>query len=101
MSNGYIYPEYPLFSSRAARVNSFINWPENKQPKPEQLADAGFFYTGVQDITMCYYCGGGLKEWEENDDPWQEHLRWFNLCPYVVMRFSNKKCSFDVTDKKV
>lgn len=48
------------------------------------LSDAGFFYTGKGDQTICYHCGGGLKDWEETDEPWVEHARWFSKCPYVL-----------------
>ncbi|GBP63407.1 Death-associated inhibitor of apoptosis 1 [Eumeta japonica] len=45
--------------------------------KPEDLADAGFFYTGRSDKTLCFYCGGGLRDWKDNDNPWEEHAVWF------------------------
>jgi E3 ubiquitin-protein ligase XIAP len=51
--------------------------------KPHQLSDAGFYYTGVGDKVCCYYCGGGLKDWEEEDDPWENHAMWYGKCKYV------------------
>jgi hypothetical protein len=25
-----------------------------------------------------------LKDWEETDEPWKEHARWFVKCPFVL-----------------
>lgn len=49
------------------------------------FAEAGFFHTGKNDETICYYCGGGLKDWDDIDDPWIEHARWFEKCPFVLV----------------
>lgn len=39
---------------------------------------------GYSDCCRCFYCGGGLKNWEPDDDPWVEHARWFKDCPYLL-----------------
>ena len=31
----------------------------------------------------CFCCGGGLKSWQPEDDPWTEHLKWFPRCKYL------------------
>jgi len=28
---------------------------------------------GSQNRTVCFHCGGGLKDWLPTDDPWKEH----------------------------
>lgn len=86
------YPraEYPFFSSKSRRLISFENWPLDMQQKPEDLAEAGFFYTGHGDRTKCFHCGGGLKDWEDDDDPWQQHVQWFSQCAYV--KFKLEQC---------
>ena len=43
------------------------------------------YVTGKGDQTVCFHCGGGLKDWEENDDPWVEHALWFPKCLHVVL----------------
>lgn len=78
-------PLRPAFSSEAARLSSYADWPCRMKQKPEAMADAGFFYTGTGDKTVCYYCGGGLKDWEDDDDPWEQHARWFQTCHYVKL----------------
>ncbi|KAM9326090.1 E3 ubiquitin-protein ligase XIAP isoform 1-T1 [Gastrophryne carolinensis] len=75
-------PEYPIMSLYKTRLDSFSNWtyPINK----ETLAKAGFFSTGEQDVTKCFYCGGELKDWKAKDDPWELHARWYPGCKFLV-----------------
>jgi len=42
-----------------------------------------FTIIGVNDLCRCFFCGGGLEEWEAGDDPWAEHARWFPSCDFV------------------
>ncbi|XP_044005557.1 baculoviral IAP repeat-containing protein 7-like [Aphidius gifuensis] len=49
----------------------------------EKLAEAGFFYTGIGDYVQCYHCGNGIKDWLPNEDPWEEHARYFKECYFV------------------
>lgn len=60
-SKGPTYPNYAIFDNR---LLSFTEWPRSMKQKPAELADAGFFYTGKGDQTLCFHCGGGLKDWE-------------------------------------
>lgn len=39
-------PEYPEMVTEEMRLSTFENWPQNSSMHPEQLARAGFFYTG-------------------------------------------------------
>ena len=43
------------------------------------------FYTGYADCARCFFCAGGLKNWEAPDNPWIEHARWFPKCGYIRM----------------
>ncbi|KAK9502250.1 hypothetical protein O3M35_011054 [Rhynocoris fuscipes] len=78
-------PSFPQFATEDSRMKSYSTWPISLKLKPHVLSDAGFFYTGKGDQTICYHCGGGLKDWEETDEPWVEHARWFSKCPYVLL----------------
>ncbi|XP_022249892.1 putative inhibitor of apoptosis isoform X2 [Limulus polyphemus] len=76
-------PKHLSQASLSARLRSFAMWPEDAIVQPKVLAEAGFFYVGVQDHTKCFYCDGGLSSWELGDDPWVEHARWFSNCGFV------------------
>jgi hypothetical protein len=32
-------------------------------------------FLGMSDQVKCFYCDGGLKNWQPEDDPWVEHAR--------------------------
>lgn len=72
--------EFPEYAIEMDRLQSFNEWPKSMKQKPEQLSDAGFFYTQKGDRVICFSCGGGLREWEEDDDdPWEQHALWYNF----------------------
>lgn len=77
-------PKHSRFASYDARVESFATWPSANPQIQEFLADAGFFYIGKDDQTLCYHCGVGLKDWTANDDPWELHAIWFPKCLYLL-----------------
>lgn len=54
------------------------------------MAGAGFYYepTG-SDRTLCFQCGICLLYWEPTDEPWSEHERHSNNCPYVMGKFTD------------
>lgn len=79
-------PQYSDKITLECRLATFQNWPKSIKQRPADLAEAGFFYTGVGDQTLCFHCGGGLKDWEENDDPWEQHALWFNKCVYLNLK---------------
>lgn len=81
------FPEYTQLESRLnsydrSSHDSFVN------KYKLELSKAGFFYSGKNDETICYYCGGGLRDWQEEDQPWEEHAKWFSRCPFVVVNRS-------------
>lgn len=76
-------PRHPAQASKDARMRSFVTWPSTSVLKPAELVDAGFFYIGIKDYTRCFYCDGGLCNWEKGDDPWVEHAKWFQDCAYI------------------
>ncbi|XP_053389602.1 E3 ubiquitin-protein ligase XIAP-like [Mercenaria mercenaria] len=76
-------PKHPDYATRGVRLSSFSQWPLGHVMKPEDLAEAGFFFCGMQDLVRCFFCGGGMKNWEYGDSPWIEHARWFPTCAYL------------------
>ncbi|NXG57432.1 XIAP ligase, partial [Hemiprocne comata] len=81
-----LYPKNPAMCSEETRLKSFYNWPLNGQLTPKELANAGFYYTGVGDQVACFCCGGKLKQWEPSDIAWSEHKRHFPKCFFVLGR---------------
>ncbi|KAF4525085.1 hypothetical protein B566_EDAN015964, partial [Ephemera danica] len=79
-------PRHAEYMTYAKRVDSFRLWPLCMPQRPEQLAEAGFYYTGTGDRVICFQCGGGLKDWAENDCPWEEHAKWFSKCAYLLLK---------------
>lgn len=77
--------QFPRFSVEAARVRSFLDWPKAMKQRPEELSDAGFFYTKIADRVVCFNCGLGLRAWEEEDDPWEQHITFSANCEYVQL----------------
>nr|XP_022287973.1 uncharacterized protein LOC111100407 isoform X2 [Crassostrea virginica] len=76
-------PKYPTYAVLAVRISSFTAWPASMTQTPRDMAIAGFFFAGYGDYTRCFFCGGGLRNWEPGDDPWVEHARWFPKCAFV------------------
>ncbi|XP_061909707.1 baculoviral IAP repeat-containing protein 7 [Entelurus aequoreus] len=75
---------YPEMEAEDSRLTTFHNWPTEASVQPDLLARAGFFYTGHGDNVKCFYCDGGLRNWELGDDPWQEHAKWFPRCEFLI-----------------
>lgn len=76
-------PVHMQYSTEASRLASYTLWPVSIKQRPNALSEAGFYYTGNGDQTVCFHCGGGLKDWEEGDDPWVEHAKWFSKCHFL------------------
>lgn len=84
-------PKYPNFVTLQGRIVSFDNSPGFISVNSEMMASAGFFYVGSSDQTRCFFCGGGLRNWEYDDNPWVEHARWFPKCHFLLQ---NKGAKF-------
>jgi len=78
-------PVHTNLVTQPARMKTFTNWPTSTGQLPEAMAEAGFFYIGILDHIKCFYCDGGLRNWEPADDPWREHARWFPSCTFVIL----------------
>lgn len=56
---------------------------------PKELAEAGLYYTGKNDIVQCPYCFGTLERWEKDDRPFNEHYRRYPQCSFVLEKLRN------------
>ncbi|XP_002131654.2 baculoviral IAP repeat-containing protein 8 [Ciona intestinalis] len=69
------------------RIRTFISWPRGvTKATPVEIAKAGFFYLNERDRAKCFYCNGGLQNWEPNDEPWFEHAKWFPNCDFLLRK---------------
>lgn len=75
---------YISYAPAARRGKTYRNWPASNSTCKMKLCDAGFYYTGDADQVRCFYCSVTVRDWEEGDDPWREHARWFPSCLYLV-----------------
>ncbi|KAK2739668.1 hypothetical protein FQN57_006502 [Myotisia sp. PD_48] len=80
---------HPVQKSRSSssKTPKALVWP-HKRPSPAELAHAGFFYaptTASPDNATCFLCGFSLDGWEEDDDPFIEHLRHSSGCGWAIM----------------
>ena len=41
--------------------------------------------SGRGDHVQCFHCDGGLKNWDPEDDPFEEHARWFGDCIFLQL----------------
>lgn len=74
----------PSFAKEVNRLRSFNGFPSRCAVRPADLAKAGFFFTGCGDHVRCFYCGCGLRWWKEDDQPFEEHARFFPTCNNLI-----------------
>ncbi|XP_052072270.1 uncharacterized protein LOC127710457 isoform X2 [Mytilus californianus] len=77
-------PRYSQYESMEKRLKSFKSWTSTIKQTPEDLAMAGFFYSGKRDIVQCFFCAGILSEWNDSDVPLKEHKRIYPACPFIT-----------------
>ena len=72
------------YASEETRKNTYKNWPLNVN-SINSFVKAGFYYIeeANNDLVKCFYCDGGIKNWDPIDDPFDEHARWFPRCNYI------------------
>jgi inhibitor of apoptosis domain-containing protein len=76
-------PSNMQYVSIHSRIESFASWPGTQSI--QEMALAGFYQLPNTGRVVCFYCGGGLKDWEPGDDPWFEHAKWYPKCVYIYL----------------
>ncbi|XP_050303027.1 baculoviral IAP repeat-containing protein 5 [Anthonomus grandis grandis] len=79
------------FFNEDARKSSFKYWfaGSGDSCSISKMAEAGFIFTGSskeRDSAQCFYCKKELGGWEEDDNPWQEHLKHAPQCEFARMQ---------------
>jgi baculoviral IAP repeat-containing protein 7/8 len=67
------------------RLKSFQTWPKSIPKRPQELSEAGFFYSGSSDLTTCFACGTGVVNWEASDNVWIEHKKHAEECIFLKL----------------
>jgi len=84
-------PTTPCMRETQKRIDTFFerihNWPQERfTATPTDMANAGLYYLGIRDRVKCFYCNGGLQNWDKYDDPWFEHAKWFPQCEFLLQQ---------------
>lgn len=82
------YVTFPEYAVESTRLQSFqtAGWPPQMKQSGEQMAEAGFFYTGFGDRVKCFSCGLIVKDWQTDDKPWDKHAIFMrNKCRYYKL----------------
>lgn len=70
------------YSCVRQRINSFKNW-SCPYYTPEDMAQAGFFFTGEREIVKCFECHLELGNWRSGMNLMAEHRAMAPVCNYV------------------
>ncbi|KAK3585132.1 hypothetical protein CHS0354_034262 [Potamilus streckersoni] len=73
----------PEYQSLEVRLSTFAKFPNYNEISIQDLAKAGFYYTGLSDVVRCYWCDLGLKNWDYGDDPTKEHAKYKQDCVHL------------------
>nr|XP_039263629.1 uncharacterized protein LOC120339547 [Styela clava] len=60
------------YNIQSNRRQTFTSYPTDCPILPDDLAKAGFVYTGSHDQVKCYYCRRIVEYWGPNEDPSKE-----------------------------
>ncbi|XP_046557154.1 E3 ubiquitin-protein ligase XIAP-like isoform X2 [Haliotis rubra] len=73
----------PFFEDFTVRKETFKDWPPQMNPTAQQLAEAGFYYTGTFDKVSCFTCGCSLSKWQTDADALVQHAKHSPSCLYL------------------
>ena len=79
--------EASILQQFQTRLKSFDGKrPRLKGPSKEELAWYGWQDDSTNaspDRVRCLFCNGNLKDWENDDDAYDEHRRWYSNCDFI------------------
>lgn len=74
-------------STAKGKASKTCSWP-HEQLDPDKFANAGFYFAPTPeypDNTVCFLCYKNMGGWEEDDDPFVEHLRLSPHCGWALV----------------
>nr|AFS51999.1 inhibitor of apoptosis protein [Dendrolimus kikuchii nucleopolyhedrovirus] len=94
VKRGKVKCMYNCMSNVQARVNTFADhWPAVLRGLVSSIADAGLFYSGRGDETVCFFCDCRVHEWRIDDDAWRRHALANPQCYFVTAIKGDDFCS--------
>lgn len=64
------------------RLRTFIEWPLSFIT-PKEMAKAGFYYLGKQDLVRCIFCSLNLAYWLRGEQPREKHKQNSPECSFI------------------
>ena len=80
------------YQFEAERIRSFVDWPL-RGVSPQQLARAGFVYTGVGSLVQCFQCPARHYDWRQGDIALSVHQKCNPCCPFLQTLTCKRKPS--------
>jgi hypothetical protein len=65
------------------RLRTYKYWPIELHHKPEQLSEAGLFYTNLGDCIRCFHCDIILDKITKETDIWELHVERSPRCKFI------------------
>ena len=98
--NPFIFqPVDSLFDTYEERLESYNDWPESCGQSAQTLANAGFYMISSYNChTKCFNCKGELLNWEPQDIPIEEHIKWFPTCMFASAKKAEMECQKPCND---
>ena len=98
----------PDFEDINSRLCSYASWNTENAPTPTILAEAGFYFTHIEDKVACHMCGHGLRNWDIHDDPWYKHALWSPNCKFLkehkskdfILKARQDSSKFELADNR-
>ena len=82
ISSGPIFKSYLTYESR---LFSFERLCHDTFPDHKIMSRAGFFFSGVHGLVVCFYCGVCVGDWSNSDSPWKEHQIHSSQCAFLIL----------------
>lgn len=82
---------YPQFQTLEQRIDSYRKWYMFLVKSANELAEAGFFYTGERDLVCCFSCGFRKKDWLRRDVPMSIHIVRSPKCRFIASKLPRVK----------
>ncbi|KAF6029130.1 IAP1 [Bugula neritina] len=74
------------YAPAASRLKTYAKWPAHCPITAQRMCEAGFILQDLKTRSAASFVREGIKQWRENDDPWEEHARWFPDCAFLIQQ---------------